>query len=76
MVRERLIEYHVLRIKQGNKAARLDSIEQLILLEAVEALDSLRLVVEQDEDVDVRRAAQQAGRHLFRLSLEKRSDRG
>lgn len=75
MVRERLIEYHLLRIKQGNKAARLDSIEQLILLEAVEALDSLRVVVEQDEDVDVRRAAQQAGRHLFRLSLEKPSNR-
>ncbi len=74
MVRERLIEYHLLRIKQGNKAARLDSIEQLILLEAVEALDSLRVVVEQDEDLEVRRAAQQAGRHLFRLSLEKSSD--
>jgi hypothetical protein len=71
MVRERLIEYHILRIKKGDKAAKLDSIEQLVLLEAVEALEALRSVVEQDEELEVRRAAQEAGRRLFRISLEK-----
>ena len=65
MIRERLIEYHLLRIKEGSKAARLDSIEQLVLLEAVEALEALRSVVENDEEVEVRRAALEAGRRLF-----------
>lgn len=71
MIRQRLIDYHILRIRDGSKAARLDSIQQLILLEAVEALDALRVVVETDSDLEVRRAAQEAGRHLFRLSLQK-----
>ncbi len=74
MIRERLIEYHLLRIKEGSKAARLDSIEQLVLLEAVEALEVLRSVVENDEEVEVRRAALEAGRRLFLLTLKKPTD--
>lgn len=71
MTRARLIDYHILQLREGKRAARLDSIQQLVLLEAVDALDALRLVVETDEDVDVRRAAQQAGRHLFFLSTRQ-----
>lgn len=74
MVRQRIIEYHLSRLREGSKAARLDSIQQLMLLQAVEALDALRVIVETDDDTDVRRAAQEAGRHLFLLTLRKSND--
>jgi len=55
------------RLKDKQVAVRLKSIEELVLLEAFEALDILRELYETDEDADVRKAAQQAGRKLFML---------
>jgi HEAT repeat protein len=72
MARSRIIDYHLMQLHDGNTLKRLDAIEQLRLLGAVEALDKLRQLCETDSDFSVRRAAQQAGRHLFGLLVSKK----
>jgi HEAT repeat protein len=61
------------RLKDKNAVARLDAIRELVLLEDSEALDALKEVFENDPDEEVRRAAQEAGRNLYR-KLRAKSD--
>lgn len=72
MLKERLIEYHIERLKDKNRDTRLDAIRELILLEAEEALPALQTVFEKDDDEEVRKAAQQGGREIFKLQLNKK----
>jgi HEAT repeat protein len=72
MARSRIIDYHLMQLHDGNTLKRLDAIEQLRLLGAVEALETLRHLCEHDSEFTVRSAAQKAGRHLFGLLVGKK----
>lgn len=65
MTVKRVIDYHIARLKDKNSAVRLTAIKELELLGATEALEALQDVFQNDEDLDVRRAAQSAGRAIF-----------
>lgn len=73
MSRERIIEYHLARLKDKQAKNRKDAIKELLLLEATEALDMLKTLYETDEDEDVRKLAQSAGREIFKIKLAKDS---
>lgn len=62
---QRMINYHIARLRDKRPHIRLDAINELVLLNAFDAMDVLREVYENDSDVDVRKAAQAAGRTLF-----------
>jgi HEAT repeat protein len=62
---KRVVAYHIARLQDKNAEARLKAIKELELLGDVEALDALREVYASDSDIDVRRAAQEAGRSIF-----------
>ncbi|MDX1991483.1 MAG: HEAT repeat domain-containing protein [bacterium] len=65
MVLPKLVDYHINRLKDKNPDVRLKAIRELELLGDAGALEALKSVFEQDEDVDVRKAAQEAGRVIF-----------
>jgi len=62
---KRVIEYHVNRLKDKRPEARLQAVKELELIGDRGVLDILRNVYETDEDGDVRKAAQIAGRTVF-----------
>lgn len=66
-VAQRLIAYHLGRLRDKNPLVRIRSIRELALLEAVDALDTLEHVFRTDPDPEVRQAAQEAGRALYQL---------
>ena len=70
---ERMIAFHLERLKDKNPAVRLKSIEELILLEATGALDVLENVYRSDPDQTVRLAAKKAGRTLY-FKLKEQED--
>jgi hypothetical protein len=65
---ERLISYHLARLNDQRVEVRLETIEELRQLEAASALDALKQIYEHDPDPRVRRAAQVAGRDIFRAT--------
>lgn len=69
---ERMIAYHMARLKDKNPDVRIKSIQELALLEATQALEPLKTLYDIDPDDRVRKAAQEAGRTLF--LLKKNSD--
>lgn len=71
MTTKRLVEYHIARLQDKNPAVRLKSINELALLADSDALDALRRVYENDTDPEVRKAAQEAGRAIFRKQREE-----
>ncbi len=71
-VTQRLIGYHMGRLKDKNPAVRIKSIEELALLEAVDALETLEHIFRTDPDPAVRQAAQEAGRALFGIKQRSR----
>ena len=62
---KQVVQYHIARLKDKSKDARLKTINELVLLEDADALEALKDVFKNDVDEDVRKAAQQAGRELF-----------
>lgn len=70
MASKKLVEYHIARLKDKNPQIRLQAIQELKLLEAVSAIDVLQEVFDNDSDEEVRKAAQQAGRELFKRRLK------
>ena len=71
-VTQRLIGYHMGRLKDKNPAVRIKSIEELALLEAVDALETLEHIFRTDPDPAVRQTAQKAGRALFGIKQRSR----
>lgn len=65
-VNQKLLEYHISRLKDKRVEVRLQSIQELVLLNDAGALEALRDVFSNDNDVDVRKAAQDAGRVIFK----------
>jgi hypothetical protein len=72
MMRQKLIEYHLTRLYDKQVNVRLDAIRELVLLDAFEALNALEELFQKDEHYEVRHAAQQAGRRLFRGAVAQK----
>lgn len=70
---DRMIAYHIARLQDKNPDVRLRSIQELTLLEAVQALDALEALYRNESDATVRDAARQAGLTLYRLSKSRDS---
>ncbi len=70
---ERMIAFHLARLKDKNPDVRIKSIEELSLLGAVQVMDELETIFRTDIDANVRAAAQKAGRELF---IKSRSNDG
>jgi hypothetical protein len=62
---KKLLTYHLARLEDKNPDIRLKAIHEIELLGDKDALDTLHRVYSTDADVDVRRAAQNAGRAIF-----------
>lgn len=63
---KKVIAYHIARLQDKNRDVRLKAIAELSLMPDQEAFDALRSVFENnDEDNEVRKAAQEAGRSMF-----------
>lgn len=62
----RLVDYHINRLKDKNPDVRLKSVKELELIGQDETLDILRELYENDPDPTVRKAAQNAGREIYR----------
>jgi hypothetical protein len=62
---ERMVAFHVERLKDKNVEVRLKSIEELTLLGATSALEALENVFRNDPDEAVRLAAKKAGRTIY-----------
>jgi HEAT repeat protein len=65
MIENRLVAYHIERLKDKNVEVRLKSINELRLLGDPAALDALERVYHSDTEAEVRKAAQEAGREIF-----------
>ena len=63
--KKRLVEYHCARLKDKSPDVRLKSIRELELLCDTDALDALQQLFQSDDNYEVRRAAQIAGRSIF-----------
>lgn len=62
---KRVVDYHINRLQDKNPQVRLRAIKELELLGDPDALEPLRKVFNSDSDVEVRKAAQEAGRVIF-----------
>ncbi len=62
---KKLLTYHLARLEDKNPDVRLKAIQEIELLGDAEALDRLHQVYTTDSDLNVRRAAQNAGRAIF-----------
>lgn len=65
---KKIVEYHISRLKDKRADVRLEAIQELTLLNDVESLEALREIYEKDDDVEVRKAAQDAGREIFKAN--------
>lgn len=66
---KRMVDYHITRLKDKRDTIRLEAINELVLLEATEALEELENLYRNDINEDVRRAAKNAGKKLFAVQL-------
>jgi HEAT repeat protein len=62
---KRVVQYHIARLKDKRPDIRLQAIRELELLADPDALAPLKVVYTNDEDPEVRRVAQEAGRTIF-----------
>ncbi len=62
---KKLLTYHLARLEDKNPEVRLKAIHEIELLGDADALDTLHQVYSSDSDLEVRRAAQNAGRAIF-----------
>ena len=61
----RLLEYHLSRLKDKSPAARISAIQELVHIGDSSVLEALQEVYKTDPDEEVRKAAQKAGREIF-----------
>ncbi len=64
-VQQKLVAYHIARLKDKSAAVRLKTIKELAELGDPDALDALQSIYRHDLDPEVRQAAQEAGRQIF-----------
>jgi HEAT repeat protein len=62
---KKILQYHVGRLQDRQREVRLASIRELEEMGDAEALEPLQRVFDTDIDIEVRRAAQAAGRNIF-----------
>jgi len=67
-VDEQLLNYHLNRLKNKSRDVRLTAVEELRKLGDAAALEPLREVFKTDSDIEVRKAAQAAGKDIFQQS--------
>jgi HEAT repeat protein len=72
-VNKRLVSYHISRLGDKDPVVRLKAIKELELLNDVDALADLERLYTSDDNVDVRKAAQLAGRNIFLSNQAKES---
>jgi HEAT repeat protein len=72
---KRLVAYHIARLQDKNRDIRLKAINELALLGDADALQPLQTIVEQDSDLELRKAAQEAGRAIYRQVLLRQQER-
>ena len=66
----KLVAYHIARLKDRSAEVRLKSIHELAELGDPAALDALQETFRSDSDLEVRKAAQEAGRVIFLKSQQ------
>lgn len=64
-VNKKLVTYHISRLKNKSPEVRLKSIQELAELGDPEALEALQEAFRTDPDLEVRKAAQEAGRIIY-----------
>lgn len=62
---KRVVQYHIARLQDKRVEIRLQAIRELELLADIDSLEPLREVYDTDENEQVRKAAQEAGRTIF-----------
>ena len=62
---DRVVAFHIARLKDKNPEVRLRAIRELDLLGAVEAYDALETLYQNETDGAVRKAAREVGYRLF-----------
>jgi HEAT repeat protein len=67
---QKIVAYHIARLRDKNAAVRLKSIHELAELGDPAALEALQETFRSDSDLEVRIAAQQAGRAIFLKSQQ------
>jgi HEAT repeat protein len=71
-INDKLVAYHINRLKDRNPEVRLKTIHELTLIGDQTALEALEALYNNERDPVVRKAAQEAGRTLFlRLRSQK-----
>ncbi|NPV67168.1 MAG: HEAT repeat domain-containing protein [Anaerolineae bacterium] len=67
-----LVQYHIARLKDKNPRVRAAAAHELGLLGDAAALSALEELFQTDRDPEVKRAAQEAGRAIFkRIRLQQ-----
>lgn len=64
-VNDKIVAYHIARLNDRSTEVRLRSIQELAELGDSTALDALQQTFRTDADLEVRKAAQEAGRAIF-----------
>jgi HEAT repeat protein len=64
-VDKQLLNYHINRLRNKSRDVRLMAVEELKHLGDLAALEPLQDVFQHDDDPEVRKAAQEAGRVIF-----------
>ncbi len=67
----RVVNYHIGRLRDKNPDVRLKSINELRLIGDPDALDALEQVFRTDPEAEVRKAAQAAGLEIFTKQKKK-----
>jgi hypothetical protein len=70
---KRIVAYHIARLQNVSADVRLKAIEELRLIGDPDALDALQTLYRTDTNLDVRKAAQEAGRAIFLKQQMKQS---
>lgn len=73
MTIKKMVQYHINRLKDKNPDVRLKSISELRLLGDADALEALQEVFQTDDNSEVRKAAQEAGRAIFLKQKQQQS---
>ncbi len=69
-----VVNYHIKRLKDKNPDVRLNAIEELRKIGDADAMEPLQELFNSDDNVDVKKAAQEAGRAIWQMKNGAQSD--